>query len=47
MIIREHNRVLFEPAVFYAGGLYREACERRVVEWDEEYEMNITETTKE
>lgn len=46
MIIREHNRVLFSPVLFYAGGMYRAACEQRVVEWDEEYKFEITETTE-
>ena len=46
MKIHEHNRVLFSPVLFYAGGIYRAACEQREVEWDDEYELTITETTE-
>ena len=44
MKIREHNRVTFDPVYFYAGGLYHNACERQVFEWDDEYELEIHET---
>lgn len=43
MKIREHNRIVFDPVLYWAGGMYRTACERQVFEYDDEYELEIKE----
>jgi hypothetical protein len=43
MRIHEHNRIVLEPVLFYAAGMYHPTQERKVIEYDEEYELNVTE----
>ena len=43
--IKEHNVIVLEPLLFWAGGMYRPTKEREVIEYDDEYEINLTETT--
>ena len=43
MKVHEHNRIVFEPVLYWAGGMYRTPLERRVLEYDEEYEIGLKE----
>ena len=44
--IHEHNRIVLEPVLFWAAGMYRPTMEREVIEYDEEYELDLKETTE-
>lgn len=46
MKIKEHNVVTLDPVLFWAAGMYRPTFEKRqVIEWDDEYELEVTEKT--
>ena len=44
--IKEHNVVTLDPVLFWAGGMYHPTREREVIEWDEEYELDLIDMEK-